>query len=67
MTITEIRFRVQTKVQELAGRDDEKAHGAEDDLFRDVLKAIAKGSKKSRELAREALKSLEVRFTRHCS
>lgn len=67
MTTAEIRFRVQTKVQELAGRDDEKAHGAEDDLFRDVLKAIAKGSKKSQELAREALKSLEVRFTRHCS
>lgn len=67
MTIAEIRFRVQTKIQPLAGRDDEKAHGMEDDLLRDVLKAIAKGSKKSRELAQEALKSLQIEFPRHCS
>jgi hypothetical protein len=67
MTIAEIRFRVQTQIQPLAGRDDEKAHSMEDDLLQDVLKAIAKGSGKSRALAQEALKSLKIKFPRHCS
>ena len=67
MTIAEIRFRVQTQIQVLAGRDGEKAHSAEDDLFRDVLKAIAKGSKNAQKLAEAALKSSELMFQRHCS
>jgi hypothetical protein len=67
MTIAEVRFRVQTKIKVTAGRDDEAAHSMEDDLFKDVLMAIAKGSKKAQALAREALKSVKIEFPRHCS
>jgi hypothetical protein len=66
MTIVEIRFQVE-QIQTMAGRDDEKAHGMEDALWQDVLRAIAKGSRKSRVLAREALKTLQIKFPRHCS
>lgn len=66
MTISEVRFRIE-QIQKLKGQDIEKAHGMEDDLFQDVLRAIAKGSKKARALAQEALKSLQIEMSRHCA
>jgi len=44
--------------------DDEKAHGLEDQLYADVLKAVAAGSTYSQQLARLALNSHLIRFKR---
>lgn len=46
-------------------RDAEKAHGLEDELWHDVLIAIAAGAFHARALAGEALKSREIAFPRH--
>lgn len=45
-------------------RDDEAAHSMEDELWRDVLKAIAAGATNAAELAAEALKTQELNFSR---
>jgi hypothetical protein len=66
MTIAEVRFHIE-EIRALKGRDTEGAHSLEDDLFQHVLTTIAKGSKKSRKLAQEALKSLKIKFARHCA
>ena len=39
-------------------------HMEEDDMYEDVLRAIAEGDPHSKLLAREALKSKNVKFTR---
>jgi 3-isopropylmalate dehydratase small subunit len=46
--------------------DEGRAHALEDELYRDVLIAIANGAGNSRELATEALKTAEIDFTRWC-
>ncbi len=51
------------KIVGMAG-DDEAAHGEEDALHEDVLKAIAAGALNPAELAAEALKTLEIEFSR---
>ena len=67
MRLEEIQKRL--KAIEDASWDDEYAHILEDDLYREVLRHIAKGnaSASPRELAKEALKSGEIKFTRYCS
>ncbi len=45
-------------------RDSEHAHSLEDALHRAVLKAIAQGSPDSRELARIAVQTTELKFSR---
>jgi hypothetical protein len=47
----------------LAG-DPECAHGVEDDIYRDALRAIAQGTDDAAAIAREALKAADVRFPR---
>jgi hypothetical protein len=48
-----------------AARDDaEKAHALEDELYRDVLTEIAKHENDAGELARAALRSRELNFSR---
>jgi SepF-like predicted cell division protein (DUF552 family) len=42
----------------------EKAHTEQDKLFKDVLEAVANGSEDSKGLATEALKVLNIEFTR---
>jgi len=44
--------------------DDEVAHILEDKLHIDVLEAIASGSGNAQELAKEALRTREVKFMR---
>lgn len=52
-----------------AGKQDyEMAHIQEDEMFREVLKAIADGTcADPRECARVALTSCDIRFPRHCA
>lgn len=42
----------------------EDAHGMEDQLYEDVLREIADGNPHAAELAREAIKTQEIRFAR---
>ena len=65
MNIHEIRERVQT-IRDIAD-DDEAAHCGEDSLWRDVLLAIAQGSRSPSELATEALVTKEIEFERWCA
>jgi len=62
VTVKELRRRV--KAIRAARHDDEHAHGLEDALRRDVLKAIADGAKNASALAAEALKTSEIGFAR---
>ena len=49
-------------------KDAEAAHGLEDTLHQDVLKAIAEGrTPDARALAKAALKSQDISFGRFCS
>lgn len=47
--------------------DDETAHIAEDSLHLEVLEAIAAGASNSADLAREALRTADIRFARWCA
>jgi len=65
--VADIRCRV-ARIADLVGRqDDETAHKAEDELWCDVLTAIANGNQYARQIAAEALTSLEVVFDRWCA
>lgn len=58
---------VKKRVAEIAAvtSDFEAAHGREDDLYRDVLRAIAEGAPDAAKLAAEALKTQELDFDRY--
>lgn len=47
--------------------DDEAAHGREDDLRERVLAAIASGAANASDLAREALRTSDIQFSRWCA
>lgn len=68
MDIEEIRERVQ-RIAIIAEHDDEGAHAAEDDLYVDVLRAIAEMDplNPSGQFAREALKAWAIEFERWCA
>lgn len=66
MTPKEVRDRVDF-IRGIAG-DDEAAHVTEDELYADVLRAIAAGRcRKAAELAQEALKTQDIEFARWCA
>ncbi len=65
MTVDEVRIHLD-QIRE-HGNDDERAHGQEDALWRAVLEAIAGGAPDAAELAREALRSTEIEFSRWCA
>ena len=67
MTLTEARARVEV-IRDIAD-DDEAAHAREDALHQDVLAWIALNANDDscRELARIALTTLEIRFSRWCA
>ncbi len=65
MTVDEVIKQV-AKI-EFCKLDDETAHSYEDSLHKSVLQAISKGHPESRELAREALKTLDIEFCRWCA
>ena len=55
-------------ISDVAKTDYETAHGMEDDLFEEVLKAIATGTcVNPKEVAVEALKVKKLDFARHCA
>lgn len=64
---SQVRARVE-QIAEMAG-DPEVAHGAEDDLHGEVLRAIAERSTDpwARAVAEEALKSANLDFARWCA
>jgi len=62
ITVRDVDRRI-AEIREVA-RDYEKAHGMEDQLFRDILKAVSDGHPRSRGLARAALKCSEIEFPR---
>ena len=47
--------------------DDESAHSAEDDLHQNVLREVAICNPESIEMAKEALKTLDIKFSRWCA
>lgn len=68
MTVDEIRRQVaEIRNAALVERDDEKAHALEDDLYDEVLQAIARGEPNAKELAAEALQTQDLAFARHCA
>jgi hypothetical protein len=62
MTPDDVKSRV--AAIEAESGDNETAHCDEDALYQAVLLAIAEGAAEPRELAREALKTSELTFTR---
>lgn len=64
MNVEEINHRVET-IRLTAGGDEDAAHAMEDQLYVDVLKAIAQGAWNADDLAKAALKSREFDFVRH--
>ena len=62
MTVDEIKARVEEIARERD--DDERAHGMEDKLWEDVLQAIAEGHSAPAEIARQALASRAIKFSR---
>ena len=66
MTVAEVKERL----REIAAKrgDDENAHGMEDELHQDVLRAVAEGRcSDAAGCAAEALKSLDIDFARWCA
>ncbi|WP_303985888.1 hypothetical protein [Niallia circulans] len=66
MTVDDVMKRVEDIRQVAEAEDDETAHGMEDELYAEVLKAIANGVDNPEKLATEALKTLEIEFSRWC-
>jgi hypothetical protein len=68
MTVDGIRKRLDDIKRSVRDGDNENAHVVEDRLYRDVLQVIASvDNGYPGELAREALKSIEIDFVRNCS
>ena len=66
MTVADVKTRVRA-IKKMA-HDDESAHSSEDQLREDVLRAIADGTATdSKQLAREALKTSDIKFARWCA
>ena len=62
MKVEDVTARVE-EIENISG-DSEVAHSREDDLWRDVLQAIADGAPNARKLAREALRTEDISFAR---
>ena len=66
MTVDDVTAEVE-RIREMRW-DDEAAHGAEDNLWENVLRLIASGeTDKPAELAAAALKTKTVEFARWCA
>lgn len=65
MDIADIEGRIEA-IKKMAA-DWEAAHSWEDQLYRDVLEAIANGASDPRELAKAALASQAIPFARYCA
>lgn len=65
LTVKDVRREV-ANIARMAG-DDEGAHAAEDALHQEVLQAIAAGAADAPALARAALKTRDIEFSRWCA
>ena len=65
MTIQEVKIRI--KAIAAVADDDEVAHRMEDELFRDVLEAIADGAVHGPALAAMVLETDDIDFNRWCA
>lgn len=65
MTVDDVKAAI-AKIIEISW-DDEAAHSGEDALHRNVLQAIADGHPEPAALAAEALKSVQITFSRWCA
>jgi hypothetical protein len=66
-TTEDVRVGVSLVAALAEDKDDEAAHAAEDALHQSVLKAIADGAKAPADLAKAALKTKNIKFSRWCS
>jgi hypothetical protein len=65
MTPNDVRLRLKQIAN--FGGDHEAAHAAEDDLYRDVLRAIADGLPQGKRMAQMALETQDMKFERWCA
>lgn len=65
MTLQDVKNNV-LKIYEMKG-DDEAAHGEEDRLYEDVLREMVAGNPEAQEMAKEALKTQDINFSRWCA
>lgn len=66
MTVEEVRARIEAL--EVVKHDDEAAHGAEDRLYQDIVRAIANGTcVDAVSCCEEALRSVAIPFGRWCA
>ncbi len=63
LTVEKVREWVERIRLEAMG-DSERAHGSEDTLYEEVLKAVAAGEPNAAEMAREALATKSIEFNR---
>ena len=63
MTVEQIQERVR-RIEATAQQNNAKGHQYEDDLYTDVLVAIAQGADNPAELARAALAATDLKFDR---
>jgi len=63
MNVADIEERIK-KIRAVAPEKDSSAHVLEDELFLDVLKAIAAGAKNPKELAAAAIVSADLEINR---
>ncbi|UNY40688.1 hypothetical protein KLEB271_gp63 [Bacillus phage vB_BauS_KLEB27-1] len=64
MTVDDVRKRVEVIRNEAEAADNETAHSMEDELYAEVLKAIANGADNPEKLAAEALETEKIEFYR---
>lgn len=62
LTLEEIKIRIQ-EIKDIS-YDNEKAHGYEDQLREDILKAISEGAENAQEMAKLALSTNDIKFSR---
>lgn len=62
MTVDEVKARV--SAVDKASWDEEDAHAKEDEVYKDVLRAIAAGAPNAAALAAEAIKAADLDFAR---
>lgn len=65
MTTDDVRERL-AAIKAVA-HDYERAHGMEDELWADVLRAFAEAEANGSEVARLALTSRDIKFERYCA
>ena len=67
MNVEDVRKKV-AEISAVSDEDDEQAHLSEDELYQEVMEAIANGEcDDPAGCAKEALKTLDIDFSRWCA